>query len=102
MGAYREEEVSSTHPLSIVLQEIEEEGIKSELLYLKNLTKLQTKELIEASLEDSCEKSSELNEIVFRKTLGNPFYIKQLLQLMYDEKKLYFNQLEEQIGRAHV
>jgi histidine kinase len=95
IGAYREEEVDEAHPLRSTLKEIEEDGIKPETIRLKNFTHEQTVSMVADSLQDAGAESSRLAGIIHRKTLGNAFFIVQMLQHFCDEKHLCFNERED-------
>ncbi|MEA5549510.1 AAA family ATPase [Anabaena cylindrica UHCC 0172] len=91
IGAYRDNEVSLTHPLIQTLNEIERSGININNITLKHLNIHNVSELIVDTIHTTPEESNSLVELVFNKTQGNPFFLTQLLQTMYQEKLLNFN-----------
>lgn len=92
IGAYRDEEVDDGHLLKSTIKGIEDDGVKVEYISLENLSLEHTAEVVADSLQDTEKKSAYLAEVVYRKTLGNPFFIKQMLQLYYDEKRMHCNE----------
>ena len=101
IGAYRDNEVSSTHPLIQTIAEIQEAGavvnnIVLQSLELDNVIQLVTETLQESHyIEDAAIKINtkliDLSELICHKTGGNPFFITQILQVLYQEKLLYFD-----------
>ncbi|MEA5515867.1 AAA family ATPase [Nodularia sp. UHCC 0506] len=101
IGAYRDNEVSSTHPLIQTIAEIQSAGtvvnhIVLQSLDLENVIQLVTETLQESNfLEEATIKINpqiiEFAELICHKTGGNPFFITQLLQVLYQEKLLHFD-----------
>jgi predicted ATPase/signal transduction histidine kinase/tRNA A-37 threonylcarbamoyl transferase component Bud32 len=91
IGAYRDNEVSATHPLAQTLEQIQK--IKSNInnIVLRALDIACVNQLIADSLRSSILTVKPLAELVFNKTQGNPFFLTQLLKYIYDEKFLIFN-----------
>lgn len=84
IGAYREEEVSSTHPLALSLKEIENKTfIPLPPLSLNDIEKF---------LEDSLERKNvrTLAELLLQKTSGNPFFVKEFLKALYHQGLIQF------------
>ncbi|MEG4504085.1 AAA family ATPase [Microcoleus sp. F6_B4] len=90
IGAYRDHEVSSTHPLMQTVEYLQETGIILNNLVLEPLSLAQVTELISETLHDS-ERIQPLAELIWNKTGGNPFFLTQLLNSLYQEKLLRFD-----------
>ncbi|MEG4989476.1 AAA family ATPase [Microcoleus sp. BR0-C5] len=90
IGAYRDHEVSSTHPLMQTVEYLQERGIIINNLVLEPLSLAQVTELISETLNDS-ERIQPLAELLWNKTGGNPFFLTQLLNTLYQEKLLRFD-----------
>ncbi|MGB7893346.1 MAG: AAA family ATPase [Microcoleus sp.] len=90
IGAYRDHEVSSTHPLMQTVEYLQETGIIINNLVLQPLCLAQVTELISETLNDS-ERIQPLAELIWNKTGGNPFFLTQLLNTLYQEKLLRFD-----------
>ncbi|HLP89552.1 MAG TPA: AAA family ATPase [Nostocaceae cyanobacterium] len=91
IGAYRDNEVNSGHLLIQTLEEIENAGIPVNNIVLQPLTKINVAQLVSETLNGHTEQSCELAELIFNKTGGNPFFLTQLLQVLYQENLLRFN-----------
>ncbi|MEG4276947.1 AAA family ATPase [Microcoleus sp. MON1_C1] len=90
IGAYRDREVSSTHPLMQTVEYLEQTGTIINKLVLQPLSLAQVTELISETLNDS-ERIHPLAELIWNKTGGNPFFVTQLLNTLYQEKLLKFD-----------
>ncbi|WP_083234926.1 hybrid sensor histidine kinase/response regulator [Candidatus Marithrix sp. Canyon 246] len=84
IGAYRDNEVSATHPLMMTV-----EKLKFSKITLKPLEFEHVNQLIAESL-DTTEVTS-LTELVMQKTGGNPFFVNQFLSTLYQENLLHFD-----------
>ncbi len=90
IGAYRDNEVSPTHPLMQTLGEIREKGAAVNNLVLQPLNCDRVTQLVADTLQET-DRSQPLAELVFNKTQGNPFFLTQMLSTLYDEKLLQFD-----------
>ncbi|MEH2148199.1 trifunctional serine/threonine-protein kinase/ATP-binding protein/sensor histidine kinase [Nostoc sp.] len=91
IGAYRDNEVISTHYLNQTLNEIQKAGATINNIILKPLSISAVHELVVDTLHTTTEKTKTLAELLFNQTQGNPFFLTQLFQTMYQEKLLKFD-----------
>ena len=94
MGAYRDNEVSPTHPLMLTLDEIQKNGAVVNNITLRPLDIGNVSLLIADTLKESSvlrNRVSELSELLFNKTQGNPFFLTQMLATLHQEKLLTFD-----------
>ncbi|HEY9614726.1 hybrid sensor histidine kinase/response regulator [Allocoleopsis sp.] len=91
IGAYRDNEVSSTHPLMLTLKEMHSCNAKVNNIILQRLHITDVSELVSDTLRSNTEQSKSLAELVFNKTQGNPFFLNQLLKSLYQENLLFFD-----------
>ncbi len=92
IGAYRDTEVSAGHPFMIKLDEIRQSKQASiSTLRLSPLNQITVNQFIADTLHCTTEKASPLAEIIHKKTQGNPFFIRQFTQILYDEGYLWFD-----------
>ncbi len=94
--AYRENEVSPSHPLMLMIERLKLQDVKTTLFALKPLDQNSVEEIIIDSLSISKEKSVDLAQIVFRKTLGNPFFIRQCLLTLYESGVIHISQYTQE------
>ncbi len=91
IGAYRDNEVSPTHPLIQTVEEIEKTGTIVNNIVLQPLDLENVTELVAETLNSRTEKVRNLAELSCNKTGGNPFFLTQLLQALYQENLLKFD-----------
>jgi serine/threonine protein kinase len=91
IGAYRDNEVSSAHPLMLTIEEILKTGAIVERIFLTPLDLPTVIQLIADTLDCSEERATPLAELVLFKTGGNPFFMNEFLKSLYTEKLLEFN-----------
>jgi len=91
IAAYRDNEVSPYHPLSITLKEIAAHGNKVVNLPVAPLAKESIQEMIQDNFFGPPKQAVELTELLYRKTQGNPFFTLQLLKLLYEKELFYFD-----------
>ncbi|MBD1937297.1 AAA family ATPase [Microcoleus sp. FACHB-68] len=93
IGAYRDNEVSPTHPLMLTLEEIQKAGAAVNNIVLKPLDFENVNQLVADTLHSET-RSKTLAELLFNKTGGNPFFLTQLLQTLHSENLLNFDFME--------
>lgn len=98
IGAYRDNEVGPTHKLKIFLSEIQRRGIGLESLVLKPLELEQVNQILAHTIGSEESVSLPLSKLVFEKTQGNPFFVNQFLQFLYDKKLIYFQETQKSWG----
>lgn len=91
LGAYRDNEVSPTHPFSLTVEELKKAGKSVNTVTLASLAFDDTNQLVADTLHCSCERSQPLTKFVDRKTKGNPFFTTQFLKALHEENHLFFN-----------
>jgi len=84
--AYRDNEISNSHPFWLTLEDINQSAIYSESIHLENLTESATLTLISDALQQP-DEVQELAELVYKKTQGNAFFLVQFLEML--EKRSY-------------
>ncbi|MCP4133631.1 MAG: AAA family ATPase [bacterium] len=85
IGAYRDTEVTGSHPLMHMLNEIEKDDIQVTHLTLDSLNEENVNILISYYLRCKEEESSSLSALVYKKTRGNPFFVNQFVKRLYEE-----------------
>ena len=90
IGAYRDNEVSPTHPFIMTVDGLRKQGATVSQITLAPLKIEHTSQLIADTLYSDIESVKPLAELVQRKTLGNPFFANQFLKTLYAENLIAF------------
>ncbi|MGC9505988.1 trifunctional serine/threonine-protein kinase/ATP-binding protein/sensor histidine kinase, partial [Baaleninema sp.] len=91
VGAYRDNEVTPTHPLMLLLDELRHRGIVWDTIALNNLDRACVEALVADTLRLPREAVRSLADLLDRKTDGNPFFLTQLLLSLERENLLTLN-----------
>ncbi len=91
IGAYRDNEVGSAHPLRLTVEELQLIGVNVNQIFLSPLNLTTVNQLIADTLKEAPEQTKQLAELVVRKTHGNPFFMKEFLKSLHEEGLLYFD-----------
>ncbi|BCG01587.1 signal transduction histidine kinase (plasmid) [Paraburkholderia sp. PGU19] len=91
VGAYRDNEVDATHPLTGKLQAIRNSGVRIEEITLTPLASAHIEQLIAEALHTEQQHIEPLARLVHGKTAGNPFFVIQFLHALADENLLAFD-----------
>jgi len=89
VGAYRDNEVDAAHPLMIALEGIKAEAAVSSI-EVRALPRQSINEMIGDTLHASLSATAPLADLIYRKTLGNPFFVSQFLKSLYNDEMLRF------------
>ena len=88
---YRENEVSDEHPVIHSLNKIVQWGGRVTKIHLKGLDAGSAVQMVADLFHKSTEEMTGLTEVIYKKTGGNPFYIKQFLRLCHSRGYLVLN-----------
>ncbi|MBP0001149.1 MAG: AAA family ATPase [Cyanobacteria bacterium SID2] len=91
LGACRDNEVFSTHPLILTLEKIQEQTANVRTLTLLPLSERDITCLIADTLLCSIEVATPLSQFVYQKTQGNPFFTTQFLKGLYEDGCITFD-----------
>ncbi|MEO5581356.1 MAG: GAF domain-containing protein, partial [Saprospiraceae bacterium] len=87
--AYRNNEVSEMHPLTLSIQQIKKEKVVVREIELSPLDNSTTIQIVADSFGMSLEVAGEIGNHIYQKTKGNPFFINRFLQSLYENKFVY-------------
>jgi PAS domain S-box-containing protein len=106
IGAYRDNEVSSAHPLMRKLDAIRKGGAIAHEIILAPLAREDLGRLIADSIRCEPERATPLAQLVHEKTAGNPFFAIQFLSALAEEGLLTFDHGDAQwfwdLNRIHA
>jgi predicted ATPase len=91
VGAYRDNEVSPSHPLMRALEAIRQVGARVHEIELKPLGLADVGQLVADALHCEPERARPLAELVHQKTGGNPFFGIQFFMALAEEGLLAFD-----------
>ena len=91
IGAYRDNEVSSGHPLILTIDKLRQAEVNISEISLSALKLSDVAKLIGDTFSCTPEAASPLAELILAKTNGNPFFINEFLRSLYIENFLFFN-----------
>ncbi|MBC7872756.1 MAG: AAA family ATPase, partial [Ferruginibacter sp.] len=91
IGAYRKNEVDEKHSLAKKINELKSEFVPVEEMELKELLYGDVYTLVAGALVTGQENVSLLADLIYNKTKGNAFYVRQFLKSIYEEGFLRFD-----------
>jgi PAS domain S-box-containing protein len=91
VGAYRNNEVSASHPLMRTLEAIRKAGTRVEEIVLTPLELDDVNGLVSDAVHCELERARPLAQLVQEKTGGNPFFVIQFLTALAEEGLLRFD-----------
>ena len=89
--SYRDEEVDMSHPFMNTLEILQKNGIQTNSIQLGPLEIEHSTELVADTLRTRRRDVSELAGLIHHKTQGNPFFLKEFLKSIYEEKIVEFD-----------
>ncbi|MEZ4600434.1 MAG: AAA family ATPase [Syntrophotaleaceae bacterium] len=91
IGAYRDNEVGPDHPLAVTLEAIRRSGAPLQETVLRPLSVDDLGQLLADTLQCKPPRNEPLARLVHAKTAGNPFFVEQFLEALYQERCLDFD-----------
>ena len=91
VGAYRDNEVTASHPLMRILELLHRSGQDFREIVLSPLTPDDVGRLVADCLHAKSERVQPLAELVFEKTRGNPFFVIQFVIALEERGLLTFD-----------
>lgn len=91
IGAYRDNEVTIHHPFIMACESMTKQNVPIHNIVLSPLAQEDVALLIDESFPAKTFDTSTLTQVVYEKTLGNPFFIIEFLKLLFHEHLLFFD-----------
>ncbi|MEH2220599.1 MAG: AAA family ATPase [Nostoc sp.] len=91
IGAYRDNEVSATHPLMLTLADISKAQTIINTITLMPLSQSKLNQLVTETLKCAENLALPLSQLIYQKTQGNPFFITQFLKALHQNGLIQFN-----------
>ncbi|MBA2654806.1 MAG: EAL domain-containing protein [Gammaproteobacteria bacterium] len=96
IGAYRSNEVDSSHPLKVTLRTLKKINVAVSNIALKPLLLKDIQDLLSDTLAATEDDVSGLATPLHQKTQGNPFFLNIFLKMLYQEGLLFFSHQDSQ------
>ncbi|MCY6490463.1 ATP-binding sensor histidine kinase [Leptolyngbya sp. GGD] len=90
LGAYRDNEVFTAHPLMLTLEEIQKAQATINKIILAPLREMTVNLLVADTLSCTDDLARPLTQLIYQKTQGNPFFTTQFLKALYEEGWITF------------
>ena len=90
IGAYRDSETPPSHPLMLMLAELDKQEVGVETIKLGNLVEGDVAAFCADALRVDLGRASRLARLIHTKTLGNPFFVTQFLKALYSDELISF------------
>jgi predicted ATPase len=94
IGAYRDNEVSPSHPLMHALETGRKKGVSCLTITLAPLSFRDLRRLMADAFHFNGHRSGPFTRLVYQKTAGNPFFVIQFLTMLCDEGLVEFDRAE--------
>lgn len=91
IGAYRENEVGSDHPLMFMKEQLTKANVNVDTITLKPLKVRDVHLLLADTLNMNRKQITPLANLILSKTQGNPFFINEFLRKLRQDNLLYFS-----------
>ena len=91
IGAFRDNDVDSMHPLMLSIKRLKKRGLRIVTIKLPALGPAQVNRLIADALHCGIDAAKPLADLCLQKTGGNPFFLNQFLQALYQRHLLEFD-----------
>jgi predicted ATPase/serine phosphatase RsbU (regulator of sigma subunit)/tRNA A-37 threonylcarbamoyl transferase component Bud32 len=101
IGAYRNNEVDATHPLRMMLENLQQNEALVNSIALDNLSRNDVNTLISEALICEANEVEGLTALVYEKTQGNAFFTHEFLKSLFDQSLLTFD-LQTQIWQWEI
>jgi histidine kinase len=89
IAAYRDNEVGPAHPVMVTIDDIRKEARVS-TIEVRALPEASVSDLVADAVQSHGESTAALAQLVYRKTLGNPFFVGQFIKSIHNEGLLRF------------
>jgi len=92
IGAYRDNEVTPTHPMTLALSDLRARGAAVSEVVLRPLDSVALGELVGDTLRVAPQEAAPAAEVITAKTGGNPFFVTQFLRALHQDGLIRFDQ----------
>ena len=90
--SYRDQEIGPTHPIRLLIDNSNSTKGRVNQIRLEPLNQVQISHLLADTLHRESHETYSLSHICLQKTQGNPFFLKQFLDSLHNQKLIFFRQ----------
>lgn len=90
LAAYRDNEVGSTHPFLVAVEELRRQAVPVDTLPVLDLGLADVRSLLSDTLTPAAEDVDQLTSFLHATTHGNPFFLRSLLESLHARRALWF------------
>src|SRR6185436_10551288 len=91
IGAYRDNEVSASHPLTRAIDSIREHGATIREVQLGPLSLVDVETLVAETLQTDVARCRPLAALIHEKSGGNPFFVIQFVATLAEESLIHID-----------
>ncbi|HEV3328534.1 MAG TPA: adenylate/guanylate cyclase domain-containing protein, partial [Acidimicrobiales bacterium] len=91
VGAWRDNEITSDHPLRAMLAALEDSDVVADLMVLAPLEPEDVEHIVTDAVGRDAGDEADLARLVHARTSGNPFFVRQFLLAMHRDGDLEFD-----------
>lgn len=91
LGAYRDNEVSSSHPFILTVDEMIKSGVVVNTINLQPLDLAQVNQLVADTLKSKLFLTQPLADLVYQKAQGNPFFTTRFIKALHEDGQINFD-----------
>ncbi len=91
VAAFRDYETEGEHPIQLSLEAIRDAGVEITEMHLRTLHAESINRMLADALHLPSAQTDRLAALITEKTMGNPFFVNQLIRKIHEDGLLYFN-----------
>lgn len=95
VACYRDNEANNNHPLILSINKMVTRQVNIQQIWLAGLAFDAVTQMIAESLHCSIDSVAELSGVIYSKTNGNPFYLKQFIKFCCKKEYIFFDRAEK-------
>jgi len=90
VAAYRDDEVDAAHPLVAAVEDLRRQSVQVAVLEVLNLAQEDVRTMLAETLKPEAEDLDGLAAFLYRRTAGNPFFIRAFVEFLHQQGQLRF------------
>jgi PAS domain S-box-containing protein len=95
IGAYRDNEVTATHPLNRLRPALDLRSVRTDTVTLAPLLREHITQILADTLHCDIMRAAELAQIVYAKTRGNPFFTFKFITALHSDRLITFDHVHQ-------